>query len=60
MSNPTTFELDIAPTRANTGLIEKSIQASLQAMIGAETSVIVSQKNDRTLEVSIFQRDLQS
>lgn len=53
MSNATTFEVQIATQRATTGTIETVVRESLKALIGYDANVIVIQKNDRTLSVTI-------
>jgi hypothetical protein len=56
MSKATTFEVEIAPQLANTGTLELVVRESLDALIGFEASVLVEQKNDRTLQVTIIEK----
>ena len=49
----TNFEVTVAPQRARTGTIEKVIQAAFEEVTGRDVDVIVNQKNDRTLEVTV-------
>jgi len=53
MSEATTFEVKIAPQRANTGTIEKVVREAFKALIEYNSNVIVIQKNDTTLHVTI-------
>ena len=53
MTNATSFEVKIAPQRANSGTMETVVRESLKALIGYDSNVIIIQKNDTTLHVTI-------
>lgn len=55
MNYSTTFEVTIMPQRATTGTMETVVRESLKA-IGIDSNIIIIQKNDTTLDVTICER----
>jgi len=53
MTEATTFEVKIAPQRANTGTMETVVREAFKALIEYDANVIIVQKDDYTLSVSI-------
>ena len=51
----TTVQIDGNFGRANTGVIEKCIQSSFEAVNGHRPDIMVTQINDRTLDITIIE-----
>ncbi len=54
----TTIQVEGNFGRANTGTIEKCIQASFEAVNGHRPDILVTQINDRTLDITVIANNL--